>query len=233
MRPRAAQVAFGAFGDRFDHELASINALYAYRGRFRRLLLMGERCDRSRPRPIPPIPPILLDPTHSSYPLGSHPFLLSSWIPPIPPILLDPTHSSYSLGSHPFLLSSWIPPIPPILLDPTHSSYPLDLRSLIASPIAIHAQDDSVPSGSRCASDPTESRAGGPYLRVAANRRQDRLRHHDRHGLGVGWEGRGAEVEEREAGDGSARDTRVSHVQLRGVACGRKGSDGRDLTEGI
>ena len=35
-------IAFGAFGDRFDHELASINVLYRYRG-FERLLLMGER----------------------------------------------------------------------------------------------------------------------------------------------------------------------------------------------
>lgn len=35
-------VAFGAFGDRFDHELASINVLHSYRN-FERLILMGER----------------------------------------------------------------------------------------------------------------------------------------------------------------------------------------------
>jgi len=35
-------VAFGAFGDRFDHELASINVLHRFR-KFERLLLMGER----------------------------------------------------------------------------------------------------------------------------------------------------------------------------------------------
>ena len=35
-------VAFGAFGDRFDHELASINVLHRYR-KFSRLILMGER----------------------------------------------------------------------------------------------------------------------------------------------------------------------------------------------
>ncbi len=36
-------VAFGAFGDRFDHELASINVLYKFNRAFERLLLMGER----------------------------------------------------------------------------------------------------------------------------------------------------------------------------------------------
>ena len=35
-------IAFGAFGDRFDHELASINVLHRYT-RFERLVLMGER----------------------------------------------------------------------------------------------------------------------------------------------------------------------------------------------
>ena len=35
-------VAFGAFGDRFDHELASIDVLYRNQ-RFEKLLLMGER----------------------------------------------------------------------------------------------------------------------------------------------------------------------------------------------
>jgi len=35
-------IAFGAFGDRFDHELASINVLYRFQ-KFARLLLMGER----------------------------------------------------------------------------------------------------------------------------------------------------------------------------------------------
>ena len=35
-------VAFGAFGDRFDHELASINVLHRHRC-FERLILMGER----------------------------------------------------------------------------------------------------------------------------------------------------------------------------------------------
>lgn len=36
-------VAFGAFGDRFDHELASINTLYRFCRPFDRLILMGER----------------------------------------------------------------------------------------------------------------------------------------------------------------------------------------------
>lgn len=36
-------ICFGAFGDRFDHELAAINVLYRYRDRFDRLMLMGER----------------------------------------------------------------------------------------------------------------------------------------------------------------------------------------------
>ena len=35
-------VAFGAFGDRFDHEMASINVLHRYT-KFERLILMGER----------------------------------------------------------------------------------------------------------------------------------------------------------------------------------------------
>ena len=35
-------VAFGAFGDRFDHELAAINMLYRFHN-FERLVLMGER----------------------------------------------------------------------------------------------------------------------------------------------------------------------------------------------
>ena len=35
-------IAFGAFGDRFDHEMASINVLHRYR-QFDRLILMGER----------------------------------------------------------------------------------------------------------------------------------------------------------------------------------------------
>lgn len=48
-------MAFGAFGDRFDHELASANALFKYKNHFGRLILMGEwraphlaalRCDQ-------------------------------------------------------------------------------------------------------------------------------------------------------------------------------------------
>ena len=35
-------IAFGAFGDRFDHEMASVNVLHRYK-RFERLILMGER----------------------------------------------------------------------------------------------------------------------------------------------------------------------------------------------
>jgi thiamine pyrophosphokinase len=36
-------IAFGAFGDRFDHEMASINVLHHYSSQFERLILMGER----------------------------------------------------------------------------------------------------------------------------------------------------------------------------------------------
>ena len=36
-------IAFGAFGDRFDHEMASINVLHRYSSQFERLILMGER----------------------------------------------------------------------------------------------------------------------------------------------------------------------------------------------
>ena len=39
-------IAFGAFGDRFDHELASINVLHRYR-KFERLILMGQRMTAS------------------------------------------------------------------------------------------------------------------------------------------------------------------------------------------
>lgn len=40
--PKWTVAVFGAFGDRFDHEMASINVLHRYRG-FARLLLLGER----------------------------------------------------------------------------------------------------------------------------------------------------------------------------------------------
>jgi thiamine pyrophosphokinase len=46
VRRRWTVVAFGAFGDRFDHELASINVLHRYT-KFARLILMGERMTAS------------------------------------------------------------------------------------------------------------------------------------------------------------------------------------------
>ena len=36
-------VAYGAFGDRFDHELASIALLYRWHGRFDQFVLMSDR----------------------------------------------------------------------------------------------------------------------------------------------------------------------------------------------
>ncbi|KAL1515818.1 hypothetical protein AB1Y20_002434 [Prymnesium parvum] len=66
-------VAFGAFGNRFDHELASTNALFKFRHEFGRLILMGERMTAcllqpGRHRILPN--PLLEGPTCGLLPIG-------------------------------------------------------------------------------------------------------------------------------------------------------------------
>jgi len=66
-------VALGAFGDRFDHELASINMLYMWQHRFERIILMGERMTATllpagRHKIIPN--PLLEGPTCGLLPIG-------------------------------------------------------------------------------------------------------------------------------------------------------------------
>jgi thiamine pyrophosphokinase len=65
-------VAFGAFGDRFDHELSALNVLHRYRN-FGRLLLMGERmtaCLLGPGRHVLRPSPLIEGPTCGLLPVG-------------------------------------------------------------------------------------------------------------------------------------------------------------------